>query len=82
MEKIFGQLTSAPLNETGPVRLCILVIHSEPQLTVTVGLTNTILDMQSNFTTSDWIFINQGNINGYRYVYHGFCLQSRDYLSE
>ena len=22
MDKIFGQLTSAPLNETGPVRLC------------------------------------------------------------
>ena len=23
MDKIFGQLTSAPLNETGPVRLCV-----------------------------------------------------------
>ena len=23
MDKIFGQLTSAPLNQTGPVRLCL-----------------------------------------------------------
>ena len=27
MDKIFGQLTSAPLNETGPVRLCWIYIH-------------------------------------------------------
>ena len=28
MEEIFGQLTSAPLNETGPVRLCMYVFST------------------------------------------------------